>query len=108
MESKTCGASAESSGPGMITLPPPASCVSSTEARFVRWGMPSLVVAKFIPGFSTVAPPIAGSLRMALPGFLLAAALTRLIGTLPLLGPMFEDASGRKLEAQPAEFFKRP
>jgi rhodanese-related sulfurtransferase len=32
------------------------------------------VVAKFIPGFSTVAPPIAGSLRMALPGFLLAAA----------------------------------
>ncbi len=52
----------------------PGSCVSQTEARFVRWGFGSLVVAKFIPGFSTVAPPIAGSLRMALPGFLLAAA----------------------------------
>ena len=52
----------------------PGSCVSQTEARFVRWGLGSLVVAKFIPGFSTVAPPIAGSLRMALPGFLLAAA----------------------------------
>ncbi|MCX7170331.1 MAG: VTT domain-containing protein [Proteobacteria bacterium] len=52
----------------------PATCVSQTEARFVRWGLGSLVLAKFIPGFSTVAPPIAGSLRMALPGFLLAAA----------------------------------
>ncbi len=52
----------------------PGSCVNQTEARFVRWGLGSLVVAKFIPGFSTVAPPIAGSLRMALPGFLLAAA----------------------------------
>lgn len=53
----------------------PASCVNQTEARFVRWGAGSLVVAKFIPGFSTVAPPIAGSLRMGLPIFLLAAAL---------------------------------
>lgn len=52
----------------------PGSCVSQTEARFIRWGVGSLVVAKFIPGFSTVAPPIAGSLRMALPAFLLAAA----------------------------------
>ena len=52
----------------------PGSCVSQTEARFIRWGLGSLVVAKFIPGFSTVAPPIAGSLRMGLPGFLLAAA----------------------------------
>lgn len=51
----------------------PASCVSQTEARFIRWGLSSLVVAKFIPGFSTVAPPIAGALRMHLPGFLLAA-----------------------------------
>jgi membrane protein DedA with SNARE-associated domain/rhodanese-related sulfurtransferase len=52
----------------------PGSCVSQTEARFVRWGLGSLVVAKFIPGFSTVAPPIAGALRMALSGFTLAAA----------------------------------
>ncbi|HXE40519.1 MAG TPA: VTT domain-containing protein [Azonexus sp.] len=52
----------------------PGSCVSQTEARFVRWGLGSLVVAKFIPGFSTVAPPIAGALRMRQPGFLVAAA----------------------------------
>ena len=53
----------------------PGSCVSETEARFMRWGVWSLVIAKFVPGFSTVAPPIAGSLRMPLPSFLAAAAL---------------------------------
>lgn len=52
----------------------PASCVSQTESRFVRWGLGSLVIAKFVPGFSTVAPPIAGALRMSLPGFVLASA----------------------------------
>lgn len=51
----------------------PASCVNRTEQRFLRWGLSSLVVAKFIPGFSTVAPPIAGALRMNQSGFLLAA-----------------------------------
>ena len=52
----------------------PGSCVSHAEDQFLRWGLGSLVIAKFIPGFSTVAPPIAGSLRMALPSFLLSAA----------------------------------
>lgn len=52
----------------------PGSCVSQTEERFLRWGVWSLVVAKFVPGFSTVAPPIAGTLRMGLPAFLIAAA----------------------------------
>jgi len=52
----------------------PGSCVSQTESRFVRWGLGSLVVAKFVPGFSTVAPPIAGALRMSLTGFVLASA----------------------------------
>lgn len=53
----------------------PGSCVSETEGRFIRWGAWSLVVAKFVPGFSTVAPPIAGSLRMPLPRFLAAAGV---------------------------------
>jgi len=51
----------------------PTSCVAQTESRFARWGLPSLVVAKFVPGFSTVAPPIAGALGMNPFGFLLAA-----------------------------------
>jgi len=41
----------------------PDSCVRDTEARFERWGMKSLLFAKFIPGFSTVAPPLAGAGR---------------------------------------------
>lgn len=53
----------------------PASCVSETETRFIRWGVWSLVIAKFVPGFSTVAPPIAGSVRMPLPSFIAAAGL---------------------------------
>ena len=57
----------------------PASCVTQTEARFIRWGLPSLVIAKFIPGFSTVAPPIAGAMRMSLAGFLLAAGIGALL-----------------------------
>lgn len=52
----------------------PASCVNQTESRFRRWGLSSLVVAKFIPGFSTVAPPIAGALAMKPAAFLAAAA----------------------------------
>lgn len=57
----------------------PASCVSQTEGRFSRWGLWSLVVAKFVPGFSTVAPPIAGALRMSLPGFAIMAGIGALL-----------------------------
>lgn len=57
----------------------PGSCVSETEDRFMRWGAGSLVVAKFVPGFSIVAPPIAGALRMRLPSFIGAACLGALL-----------------------------
>ena len=61
---------------GLCTLSiNPGSCVSKTETRFTRWGVWSLVIAKFVPGFSTVAPPVAGSLKMPLPSFLIAASL---------------------------------
>jgi membrane protein DedA with SNARE-associated domain/rhodanese-related sulfurtransferase len=53
----------------------PGSCVSSAESLFMRWGAWSLVVAKFVPGFSTVGPPIAGSMRLPLPSFFAAAGL---------------------------------
>jgi hypothetical protein len=48
----------------------PDSCVRQTETRFVRWGAPSLVLAKFVPGFATVAPPVAGALQLPLGPFL--------------------------------------
>lgn len=37
----------------------PDHCVHSTEATFERWGPSILLVAKFIPGVSTLAPPMA-------------------------------------------------
>jgi membrane protein DedA with SNARE-associated domain/rhodanese-related sulfurtransferase len=42
----------------------PDSCVSDTQARFERWGSNVLIVAKFVPGLSLVAPPLAGATRM--------------------------------------------
>ena len=49
----------------------PDSCVQTTEQTFSRWGLKSLAVAKFIPGFSMVAPPLAGALRVRWSSFLL-------------------------------------
>jgi membrane protein DedA with SNARE-associated domain len=53
----------------------PDSCVMQTENTFERWGAPSLMVAKFVPGFATVAPPIAGAMHLKLAPFLLYSAL---------------------------------
>lgn len=53
----------------------PSSCVSQTEARFMKWGVWSLVFGKFIPGFATVAPPVAGALGMPRSSFFLASAV---------------------------------
>ena len=41
----------------------PDSCVRQTQTQFERWGGIALVAAKFIPGLSTVAPPLAGAMR---------------------------------------------
>jgi membrane protein DedA with SNARE-associated domain len=53
----------------------PDSCVRETETRFIRWGPVSLVIAKFVPGFSTVAPPLAGALRVKCGRFLFYSGL---------------------------------
>ena len=52
----------------------PDSCVRQTESVFDRWGLLTLLVAKFIPGLSTVAPPLAGSGRVGFVPFLSASA----------------------------------
>ena len=51
----------------------PDTCVRQTEGIFERWGFFSVVVSKFVPGFSTVAPPIAGALKMPAGAFALAS-----------------------------------
>jgi membrane protein DedA with SNARE-associated domain len=54
----------------------PDSCVRQTEDRFLRWGAPSLMVAKLVPGFATVAPPLAGALGVKLVHFLGYSAIS--------------------------------
>ena len=49
----------------------PDSCVRSTENLFHQQGPRALLVAKFVPGFSTVAPPLAGIVGMRPATFLL-------------------------------------
>lgn len=48
----------------------PDSCVAQTRDVYGRWGAPSLIVAKFIPGFAAVATTLAGETRTGLPRFL--------------------------------------
>lgn len=57
----------------------PDSCVRHTENVFSRWGAPSLLVAKYIPGFSTVAPPLAGTLGVTVPRFVAFSAVAALL-----------------------------
>lgn len=49
----------------------PDSCVRDTENMFHRNGPRALLLAKFIPGFSTVAPPLAGIVGMTASTFIL-------------------------------------
>ena len=49
----------------------PDSCVMQSEVRFERWGGRLLMAAKFVPGLSTVAPPMAGAMQLGWPSFLL-------------------------------------
>ena len=57
----------------------PDTCVRQTEGIFERWGFYSVVVSKFVPGFSTVAPPIAGALRMPFRHFLAAVVASAVL-----------------------------
>jgi len=42
----------------------PDTCVRQTESRYVQWGSATLVFGKFVPGISTVAPPLAGAMKI--------------------------------------------
>lgn len=50
----------------------PDSCVRRTQNVFTRYGLRGVVVAKFLPGLSTVAPPLAGMSGIGAGRFLLA------------------------------------
>ncbi len=71
----------------------PDSCVKRTEDFFLKHGPHSLVVAKFVPGLSTIAPPLAGIVGLGLPAFLFYDGLGAAIwaGSSVGLGYMFSD-----------------
>jgi membrane protein DedA with SNARE-associated domain len=68
----------------------PDSCVKQTENIFTRWGPASLVFAKYVPGFSTVAPPLAGTMRLRLLEFIFYSAIAAVLWAMvPVLGGFF-------------------
>ena len=77
----------------------PDSCVKQTENIFERWGPSSLMVAKYIPGFSTIAPPLAGAMRLGLPSFLAYSAVAGALwaGLPVVLGAVFRAEVERTL-----------
>jgi membrane protein DedA with SNARE-associated domain len=64
----------------------PDSCVSSTRYWFKKLGAWALVVAKFVPGLSTIATPMAGLSRMPLWKFLSADAAGVLLWGAAVMG----------------------
>jgi len=53
----------------------PDSCVRQTESLFERWGLWSLLVAKFVPGFGTLATALSGNMGLPLAAFIAVDAL---------------------------------
>jgi membrane protein DedA with SNARE-associated domain len=69
----------------------PDSCARRTQNLYTRYGMPGVVVAKFIPGLSTLAPPLAGNSGASTSEFILFDGLSSLLygGGFILVGVLF-------------------
>lgn len=78
----------------------PDSCVSQTQSRFERWGINSLVIAKFVPGLAIIAPPMAGALRVGWPRFvaLSTGGAVLWVGSGLAAGVLFKSQITRLLE----------
>jgi membrane protein DedA with SNARE-associated domain/rhodanese-related sulfurtransferase len=57
----------------------PDSCVRRTENMFTRYGMWGVLVAKFVPGLNTMAPPLAGMSRVHAGHFILTDTIGSLL-----------------------------
>ncbi|MEF7614409.1 major capsid protein [Aquincola sp. MAHUQ-54] len=64
----------------------PDSCVRQSEDLMTRWGGGALVAAKFVPGVSVVAAPMAGALGMSVPRFVAYDVLAGAIWSALFLG----------------------
>ena len=72
------------------------TCVRQTESIFQRFGASSMLFAKFVPGFASVATALAGALRLNYLKFLLfdAGGAALWVGVAVTLGYVFRDAIG--------------
>lgn len=79
----------------------PDSCVRQTQSLFARWGVWTLVVAKFIPGLGPISTALSGQSRVPLRVFLLLDALgiVLFIGAFIGLGRAFHSAIDSLLRA---------
>ena len=78
----------------------PEACIFASAAQFYKRGRVALLVAKFVPGFNTMAPPIAGSMNMHPLVFLrydMGGALFYIL-VYGLLGFTFSEAIGAMTE----------
>lgn len=75
-----------------ISLSPDA-CIRQTETVYGRWGARSLLVAKFVPGFASIASALAGVMGTPLRSFVLYDGLGALIwvGSAVYLGSLFSS-----------------
>ena len=69
------------------------SCVGNARSTYQRWGLPSLVIAKFVPGLAAVATTLAGQMRIAPRRFLLYDGAGALLwaSVAVMLGVLFHD-----------------
>jgi membrane protein DedA with SNARE-associated domain/rhodanese-related sulfurtransferase len=76
-----------------VTLSPD-SCVRQTQSIYERWGPPSLMLAKFIPGFASLATALAGDNRTPKIQFLLYDAIGAALwaGLAIIVGVLFHAA----------------
>jgi membrane protein DedA with SNARE-associated domain/rhodanese-related sulfurtransferase len=72
----------------------PDSCVSQTEMIFARFGPASMIFAKFIPGFASVATAMAGAVRLRYWKFIAFDTIGAIlwVGLALVLGRIFRDA----------------
>ncbi|MGN6328483.1 MAG: rhodanese-like domain-containing protein [Rhodanobacter sp.] len=77
----------------------PDSCVSSTRSIYAKWGAPSLVLAKFIPGFAAVGTTLAGHQRTPLRRFVAYDGTGAVLwaGAAIATGVVFHDAVNEAL-----------
>jgi len=78
----------------------PDSCVRQTEAIFQRFGATSMLFAKFVPGFASVATALAGAMRLRYPVFVFFDALGAglWVGVGVTVGYIFRDAINDAME----------